>query len=303
MALSFCLAAPQLLPTLEYTAHSQRATAVSRDLAMTYSFWPWRLSGLLAPNLFGSPVTGDYWGYGNFWEDAIYVGVIPLCLALAAIFQGLRGRGRQPGLVRLLAGIGLFSWVIALGKNTPFFPFLYDHVPTFSLFQAPTRWNLWLVFAFSLLAGIGIDAWGVARGRALYWLRLGTAGAVAVALGAGVASVALKDVHPTFITATAVSGVWLAAAGILALTVRDAPGRIWKAGVIGVVVVDLTLVRGRAQSVRLALPVCAGVRLARAAAEWQPPLHEPPGGVSVQVRDGVSFRYLYANRGFSPRLG
>jgi len=241
LAVSFCLAAPQLLPTAEYMVYSQRATSVARDLVMTYSFWPWRLTGLLAPNMFGSPVAGNYWGYGNFWEDAIYVGVLPLCLAVAASLRGIRGRGRQPRLVRFLLGMAFISFVIALGKNMPVFPFLYDHVPTFALFQAPTRWTLWMVFALSLLAGLGVDEWGVAEGRRLYWLRLGTAGAVAVALGAGVASVALQDVNPTLIPATAVSGVWLAAAGILALTKRETPGGLWKSAMVGIVVMDLTL--------------------------------------------------------------
>lgn len=241
LGFGFCLAAPQLLPTVEYMVHSQRATAVAKDFAMTYSFWPWRLAGLLAPDLFGSPAAGNYWGYGNFWEDAIYIGTLPVCLAVAASLRGLRGRGRQPRLVRFLLGIVIVSFLIALGKNTPVFPFLYDHVPTFALFQAPTRWTLWMIFGLSLLAGLGASEWGVADGRRLYWLRLGTAGAVAVALGAGAAAFALHDVNPTLIRATAVSGAWLAAAGILALTRRETPGGLWKSAVVGVVVVDLTL--------------------------------------------------------------
>jgi hypothetical protein len=240
LALSFCLAAPQLLPTLEYVALSQRATSVSRDLAMTYSFWPWRLAGLLAPNLFGTPVAGDYWGYGNFWEDAIYVGILPLCLAAASVWKGLRGRSSTSSLVRFLSGVCLVSLLLALGDNTPLFPFLYDHIPTFSLFQAPTRWMLWAVFGLSLLAGTGVDDWQVAKGRALYWLRLGTAGAVAIGFGAGLASLGLRDIHPTFVGATALAGGWLAAAGALALTRRDVPGRVWTTGVVGLVVLDLT---------------------------------------------------------------
>ncbi|MGH2606370.1 MAG: hypothetical protein ACRDG5_07230, partial [Anaerolineales bacterium] len=47
------LAAAQILPTLEYWRESQRAAGVNVEMAMTYSFWPWRLLGLLAPNLFG----------------------------------------------------------------------------------------------------------------------------------------------------------------------------------------------------------------------------------------------------------
>jgi hypothetical protein len=241
LALSFCLAAPQLLPTLEYMAHSQRATAVSRDLAMTYSFWPWRLTGLLTPSLFGSPVTGDFWGYGNYWEDAIYVGVLPLCLALTATWRGIRGWGSKPHLTRFLIVLSVVSLVLALGKNTPIFPFLYDHVPTFSLFQAPARWSIWLVFSLSVLAAIGVDDWSVATGRSLYWLRLGTAGAFAIALGAGLAAVMLTGIRSTFIRAAVVASVWLGGAGVIALTRRTTPGGLWKGAAAAMVVVDLTI--------------------------------------------------------------
>jgi hypothetical protein len=74
------LAAIQLIPTAEYLMQSQRASAVSYDLAMTYSFWPWRFLSLLAPDLFGNPAIGDYWGYGNYWEDAVYIGLAPFLL-------------------------------------------------------------------------------------------------------------------------------------------------------------------------------------------------------------------------------
>jgi hypothetical protein len=283
LVLGFCLAAPQILPTIEFMAHSQRATAVARDLAMTYSFWPWRLSGLLAPGLFGSPVSGDFWGYGNFWEDAIYIGVAPTCLAFAAAWRGIRGKGIMPSLVRWLLGVSLVSLLIALGKNTPVFPFLYDHVPTFSLFQAPTRWTLWLVFALSLLAAIGVDDWGVAQGRGLYWLRLGTAGAVAVGLGAGVAAFTLQGLHMSFVRATALSGLWLAATGVLALTLRKSPGQLWKAALVGVVVADLTF---------------AGLGLN----PFGPPdLYAPPSALSLRLPAGtrlymakdVEYRFKY----------
>jgi hypothetical protein len=76
------LAVAQLLPTAEYLLQSQRAGAVEYEFAMTYSFWPWRFLTLLAPGLFGSPASGDYWGYANYWEDAVYIGLLPFLLGL-----------------------------------------------------------------------------------------------------------------------------------------------------------------------------------------------------------------------------
>jgi len=236
--LGVALAAVQLLPTAEYLLQSQRASAVDYEAAMTYSFWPWRFISLLAPDLFGNPVHGDYWGYGNFWEDAIYIGLLPLLLAVGAILSVLRkpdktttdhrpltaGGGERSSVVRspsalvsFLIAITALSLTLALGQNTPIFPWLYRHIPTFDMFQAPTRISIWAVFALSLLAGIGAERWRRPVKRGLYWTRLATAGAFAVSLGAGLAWYMLGDVRPTFIRATALAGLWGLGAGLLAL--------------------------------------------------------------------------------------
>ena len=235
-ALGFAIAAVQLIPTLEYASVSNRAGDLDPEFALTYSFWPWRALGLVAPDLFGNPSTADYWGYGNFWEDAIYVGVLPLLLAIGAL--ATRGVGRNKWF---LLGIAAIAFIFGLGSNTPIFKFLFDNVPTFSSFQAPARWNLWLVASFSLLAGFGAEHWKVAKGKKLYWLRLGTAGAIAVLVMATLIHVADTGIEPTFTRAIATAGFWLAAAGILAL-LRSDPGRKgWVAAALSVVVLDLFL--------------------------------------------------------------
>lgn len=232
------LAAVQLLPTAEYLLHSQRAGAVDRTLAMTYSFWPWRLVGFLAPGLFGSPVSGDYWGYGNFWEDAVYIGVLPFLLAVYAAVRALR-RGQGP--VRMLGLIGGAAFLLALGKNTPIFPLLYEYIPSFSLFQAPTRWNLILVFALAIMSAYGAHAWAAARGRALYWLRLLTAGSGVIAFAALLGSQLLPGSQVTFVRAFVIAGLALFGSGLLALLLPALPPRLWRLAVMSFVMVDLTV--------------------------------------------------------------
>ena len=85
VALAVALAAVQPLPTAEYLLESQRSAAVDYEFAMTYSFWPWHFLSFLAPGLFGHPAVGDYWGYANYWEDAVYIGLIPFVLGAAAL--------------------------------------------------------------------------------------------------------------------------------------------------------------------------------------------------------------------------
>jgi hypothetical protein len=225
VVLALGLAAVQLLPTAEYLAQSQRSTAVDFDYALNYSFWPWHLLTFLAPGLFGSPVTGDYWGFANYWEDAVYIGVLPLLLALGSLMAGLRRRpasqpvapGLQPGLTWFWWAIFGISLILALGSFTPLYPWLYRHIPTFSLFQAPARWMLWAVFALSVLAAIGAERWRRPEKRALYWTRLGTAGAFSILLGAGLGWLLLGEVSPTFVRATALLGFWCLGAGVLSL--------------------------------------------------------------------------------------
>ena len=235
-ALAFAIAAVQLIPTIEYASVSNRAGNLDPEFALTYSFWPWRTLGLIAPDLFGNPATADYWGYGNYWEDAIYVGVLPFLLAVGAL--ATKGIGRIKWFLLAVAGI---AFVLGLGRNTPIFEFLFKYVPTFSSFQAPARWNIWLVASFSLLAGFGAEHWKVAKDKKLYWLRLGTAGAIAILVMATLISIVETDIEPTFTRSIATAGFWLAAAGILALLRSEPDRRGWPAAALTVVVVNLFL--------------------------------------------------------------
>lgn len=214
LAFAVGLAAVQLFPTAEYLLQSQRSSAVGYEFAMTYSFWPWRLLSFLAPSLFGDPLVGDYWGYANFWEDAVYIGLIPFLCALRVIFGFIRRKKfegsslKQPlrGLIGFFLGATIIAVFLALGSNTPIFPWLYRHIPTFDMFQAPTRYSIVAEFSLAVLAGIGVSRLRRPSGRTLYWARLGTAGAFAVMLGAGLAWLLMGSISPSFIRATALAG-------------------------------------------------------------------------------------------------
>lgn len=227
--LAAAASAAQLLPTAEYLAQSQRSSAVAYDYALNYSFWPWRLITLFAPGMFGSPVNGDYWGFGNYWEDAVYIGLLPLLLATSALFAGFRRTGgpSEAGVFRrrltvFLAALIAAAFVLALGSNTPLYPWLYRHIPTFAMFQAPTRWTLLAEFALALLAGLGADAWRRPIGRSLYWTRLGAMGAFAILIGAGLGWLVLGSVSPTFVRAAAMLGLFSLGAMLLSLNAPDA---------------------------------------------------------------------------------
>lgn len=241
------LAAVQLFPTAEYLSLSQRSAEYGYSEAMTYSFWPWRLVSLLAPDFFGNPGLGDFWGYASYWEDAAYVGMLPFLLALGTL-AGLLGRSKGTDWggrrLRLFLWVMLvFSFVLAMGKNTPVYPFLYRYVPTFNMFQAPARYLIWASLALVLLAGVGVQSWRCPSGHGLYWLRLGTAGAFAVTLGAGLGWLYLREVQLTFVRALALAGLWALGAGGLTLSLpffeQKGLRGVWTGLVVGWVVLDL----------------------------------------------------------------
>lgn len=245
------IAAVQLVPTFEYLRNSYRADAFAPQEAMTYSFWPWRVLTIVSPDIFGNPGSGDYWGYASFWEDHLYQGMLPLLLAIGSIGVIFRGKKNTVASRRRLLVIGcllilLISFLLALGNNIPLFPFLYEHVPTFSMFQAPTRFMILATFVIPLLAAVGIERWRCPAGKGLYWFRLATAGAFAVTLGAGLSWLLMNNIRLTFIRSTAITGFWGLCFGVLTLVLPQAEKKgllpAWRNAVILAALVDLLLV-------------------------------------------------------------
>jgi hypothetical protein len=214
---------------------------------MTYSLWPWRLITFAAPDFFGNPGRGTYWGYATYWEDAGYVGVLPLLLVVWAVIAGVSGKWRRSETKRVAdcklqiadrrlqvagstfgalpsarsltvfwASAALVALVLALGKNTPVFPFLFHHLPGFDLFQAPARWLAVTTIALAVLAAVGAHHWPRGRrGRRLGALAATVGGALLI--GGLTTPRLLPDIPSTFGPATARLGTMLIFAGALTL--------------------------------------------------------------------------------------
>ncbi|MHB0987729.1 MAG: YfhO family protein [Bellilinea sp.] len=224
------LTAIQLMPTFEYLLHSQRASAYDLETAMVYSFSPLRLLGFLIPDLFGNPGYGDFYGYATYWEDAVYIGLIPFILALTTLPWLFRKKGQGDGLHNL-AG---FLWVItisgillALGANTPIFPWLFHHIPTFEMFQAPARWMIWPTFALALLAGLAADRWTQPGKKGRVAFNLITFGGLILAASTALVSLALSQVEPGMVRGLILFGL---ASAISAFIARRLPTAGWLSG-------------------------------------------------------------------------
>ena len=251
LALGAGIAALQLLATAELLGQSQRSSGVDFDFAMNYSYNPVRILNLFAPNAFGTPANGTYITGGAFFEDAVYIGLIPLIAAGAALV-GWGSRRRRPDRPAVYATVPfwglvfLIGFVLALGVNTPIFPFLYRNVPTFDLFQGPVRWHLWTVVSLSVLAGIGATAWGRSQRRRRWAARA----VVAFGAAAGLAILALilapgeARSAVTLLEQAVVSVGLLGAVGGILTLIQPQPGTNahgrWSFAVLLVIALDLT---------------------------------------------------------------
>lgn len=261
VTLAVLLAAVQLLPTAEFITQSLRSSGAERIFALTYSFWPWRLLTLLAPNFFGHPANDNYWGYANYWEDHAYLGILPFLLALVAVGNyGLRrawgpARTEEPvtspawRVVPFFATLVLISLILAMGWNTPVYLWVFKFVPGFGLFQAPARLLIWYTLAMAVLAGIGAQSFKLTPAGRRGWQRL-----LVAALGLTIAGVAgsfiLTGRSQTFLAATMLLGLWLIISIILLLmrprlhpsladTSRLSKETLWQWAVVAFVAFDL----------------------------------------------------------------
>lgn len=162
---SVLIAAVQIFPTYEFLKYSQRSSEIGYEIAVSSSLWPGRIITILFGNFWGNPDYNRFLTGGNFWEENLYVGVFPILFASLIIWFLLR-KNRQSQLSKndkvLLVSLLIFSFfsiIYSFGRFTPVFPFLYKYIPTFNLFQAPSRFLLVYTFLMSILFSFGYDLW------------------------------------------------------------------------------------------------------------------------------------------------
>jgi hypothetical protein len=146
--------------------------------------------------------------------------------------------------VPFFALMGTGAFVLAMGKFTPLYELLIDHVPTFDMFQGPARWMLLNVFALCVMAAIGTLGWG--RGKwTFYGSRLAAAGGAGIVILALLAPNALpdNDAMEALVAASVALGSWLMGVAVLTLSQPDPAYRVtpryWQAAVILFVALDV----------------------------------------------------------------
>src|SRR3989344_4853319 len=141
------ITAVQWLPTLQLIKLSARDIDQTQILTRSDWFLPMpHLAQFIAPDFFGNPATLNYFGVWNYAEFVGYLGLIPLILAVSAVWSKA---GRRLGLAIL--GILLFTLPTPLAK----LPFILK-LPFISTAQ-PSRLIAPITFGLAILAGIGLD--------------------------------------------------------------------------------------------------------------------------------------------------
>lgn len=144
------LSAFQLIPFMELSQLSIRSSGISYKNAATWSLHLGDLIEFLLPDQYGLATDiKKYWTYQN-WIKTIYMGGIPFLLALFF----LKTFNRQAlGYLFLF----VFSLSLALGSNTLFHHFLYDHLPFFNKVRYPVKFIFLTVLVLCIAAGLGYD--------------------------------------------------------------------------------------------------------------------------------------------------
>ncbi len=146
---SVLIASVQILPTIEFLKYSARG--VDQAFIPGRQDWflpPQHLIQIIAPDFFGNPTTSNYWGIWNYGEFVSYVGIVPMFLAIFALFK----KNKETFFFIILTVISL---LLALQSPISKIPYLLN-LPLISSMQ-PSRIIFLLDFSIVILAAFGLD--------------------------------------------------------------------------------------------------------------------------------------------------
>jgi len=148
-SLFLILTSLQWFPTLQFISESARSID-QPDWQKEGWFIPWQhLIQFIAPDFFGNPTTLNYWGTWNYGELVGYVGILPLIMAIFALFFRRDKKTFFYGTTFFISLIFSLPTIMAKIPYVLQVPFLSTTQPTRLLFVAD--------FSLAVLAAFGID--------------------------------------------------------------------------------------------------------------------------------------------------
>lgn len=206
VALGFGIGAVQFIPGVEAANNSFRTERQdSLDEVMGYALPNRHIAKFLMPNVYGNPaqhryfdvfewktvsqdwqrtnpadpetvtrVTNTDFGIKNYVEGGVYVGILPLLLAMFGVYAGARktltpplqnGEAEKRPPYRGIFGLlGLISLSFMFGLPT--YAVLYYALPGVDQLHTPFRWSWPLTVCIAVLAAFGAEALQKSRGAA-----------------------------------------------------------------------------------------------------------------------------------------
>ncbi|HWO89615.1 MAG TPA: YfhO family protein [Gemmatimonadales bacterium] len=262
VGLGFGIAAPQLLPFLEYIAHSPRAESYHGFEASASYAIPWNhVPEFLVGGFSGENDT--YWGTNPLKLHSEYLGLPVVALAVL----GFTDRRRR--LVWWLGGIGLLFLLVSLGASTPFYRVWWTVMPMVKKSRAPGMAFYIVAFVMAAFAALGTARLERQEGKLHVKVWLAVAGLFALlALAGAFGNMAVTLAPPERVSAAQGLGDairWSALFGSLAL------------GAVALLALGAQLGKVPATAFALALPLIVGADLWRDGRRfwtYQPPARQ-----------------------------
>lgn len=150
LLLSLGIGAIQHVPTWELLGNSARASHPYKYLVDTLLVQPHQLLKFISPDIFGNPAARNYLPDDSYPSKALYVGLIPFILALAALFSRQKNE-----LVRTFSGTTALLLLMTI--RNPASELIYRFPIPFLSTSSPTNAIFLLSFSLAVLAGFGLD--------------------------------------------------------------------------------------------------------------------------------------------------
>lgn len=154
--LGIAVAAPMLLPAIEWTGHTLRSE-LTRDELFSYAFPLAEAPGLLLPLIYGS--VSDSWFEVAYrtpthsGETITFLPAIGILLGIIALLSSVR-----KSQMLFFTAYGVAALLLATGERFAVAAFITEHAPLLNMFRASSRHFLEFSFCFAVVAAIGLQA-------------------------------------------------------------------------------------------------------------------------------------------------
>ncbi len=149
----FMLSSIQLIPFIELWIHSIRGKGISFEEATIWSFSPKDFLLFFLPDAYGYFVDIKKYWVTQCWLKTLYAGGLPFILSiLFFILPNSKYQNRN-----IYISLMIFSLFLSLGKYSPLYRFVFEHIPFFNGIRYPVKFLYIFILCISITAGLGFD--------------------------------------------------------------------------------------------------------------------------------------------------